>query len=128
MLSALAYQGQFAIRLSQRPVYREKEVPQWDRPARPKCQGICDVAGKVIAVGQDRVSGKFVTLQHGNFTVSYCHLSRITVSQGQVVRAGAVVGVTGNTGRSTGEHLHITCKYKGETINPSIIFSCVRQS
>ena len=36
--------------------------------------------GKVLRVGQDKVSGKYVTLQHGNFTVSYCHLSQIFVS------------------------------------------------
>ena len=68
--------------------------------------------GKVLRVGQDKVSGKYVTLQHGNFTVSYCHLSQIFVSQGKIVLPGDVVGITGNTGRSTGEHLHITCKYK----------------
>lgn len=84
--------------------------------------------GRVLKVGQNKVSGKYITLQHGSFTVSYCHLSQISVSQGQAVLPGDVVGITGNTGRSTGEHLHITCKYKGETINPSIIFSCVRQS
>lgn len=84
--------------------------------------------GRVLKVGQDKVSGKYITLQHGSFTVSYCYLSQISVSQGQAVLPGDVVGITGNTGRSTGEHLHITCKYKGETINPSIIFSCVRQS
>lgn len=78
--------------------------------------------GKVIVVGQDRVSGKFVTLQHGNFTVSYCHLSQISVSQGQDVLSGDVVGITGNTGRSTGEHLHITCKYNGNYIDPILIF------
>ena len=83
--------------------------------------------GKVLRVGQDKVSGKYVTLQHGNFTVSYCHLSQIFVSQGKIVLPGDVVGITGNTGRSTGEHLQITCKYKGKIINPSIIFSCVRQ-
>lgn len=82
--------------------------------------------GRVLKVEQDKVSGKYITLQHGSFTVSYCHLSQISVSQGQAVLPGDVVGITGNTGRSTGEHLHITCKYKGETINPSIIFSCVR--
>lgn len=84
--------------------------------------------GRVLKVGQDKVSGKYITLQHDSFTVSYCHLSQISVSQGQAVLPGDVVGITGNTGHSTGEHLHITCKYKGETINPSIIFSCVRQS
>ena len=81
--------------------------------------------GKVVAVGQDKVSGKYVTFQHGNFTVSYCHLSQIFVSQGQAVLSGDVVGITGNTGRSTGEHLHITCKHKGHSINPSIIFNVI---
>ncbi len=78
--------------------------------------------GRVIAVGQDKVSGKYVTLRHGNFTVSYCHLSQISVSQGQDVLSGDVVGITGNTGRSTGEHLHITCKYNGNYIDPILIF------
>ncbi len=78
--------------------------------------------GKVVAVGQNKVSGKYVTLQHGNFTVSYCHLSQISVSKGQTAKAGEVVGITGNTGRSTGEHLHMTIRHKGEYINPQIIF------
>lgn len=81
--------------------------------------------GKVIAVGQDRISGKYVTLWHGNFTVSYCHLSRTSVSPGQIVRAGTVVGTTGNTGRSTGEHLHITVRHKGEYVNPQILLDYI---
>ncbi len=81
--------------------------------------------GKVLRVGQDKVSGKYVTLQHGNFTVSYCHLSQILVSQGQAVLPGDVVGITGNTGRSTGEHLHITIRYNEEYINPKIFFDYI---
>lgn len=38
--------------------------------------------GTVIKVGQDRASGKYVVLRHGEFTVSYCHLSRILVGKG----------------------------------------------
>lgn len=83
--------------------------------------------GRVIAVGQDKVSGKYVTLRHGGFTVSYCHLSQISVSQGQDVLLGDVVGITGNTGRSTGEHLHITCKYNGNSIDPFILISYVKR-
>ena len=81
--------------------------------------------GKVLRVGQDKVSGKYVTIQHGNFTVSYCHLSQILVSQGQAVLPGDVVGITGNTGRSTGEHLHITIRYNEEYINPKIFFDYI---
>lgn len=83
------------------------------------------MSGKVLNVGQDKVSGKYVTLQHGNFTVSYCHLSQISISAGQIVRAGDIVGITGNTGRSTGEHLHITVRHKGEYVNPGIVFDYI---
>lgn len=83
------------------------------------------IQGRVIAVGQDKVSGKYVTLQHGGFTVSYCHLSQISVSQGQDVLPGDVVGITGNTGRSTGEHLHITIRQKGEYVNPRIFLDYI---
>lgn len=81
--------------------------------------------GKVIAVGQDRVSGKYVTLQHGSFTVSYCHLSHTSVSKGQIVKAGEVVGITGCTGRSTGEHLHITIRQKGDYLNPQVFLDYI---
>ena len=81
--------------------------------------------GRVIAVGQDKVSGKYVTLQHGGFTVSYCHLSRVSASKGQIVKAGDIVGIAGNTGRSTGEHLHITIRQKGEYINPKIFIDYI---
>ena len=80
------------------------------------------LAGKVIKIGQDRRAGKYVTLMHGNFTVSYCHLSRILAYEGQMVKAGDTIGITGNTGRSTGEHLHINCKHNGDYIDPMLIF------
>lgn len=83
------------------------------------------LAGEVVKVGQDRVSGKYVTLKHGSFTVSYCHLSRTLAYQGQKVRAGDTVGITGSTGRSTGEHLHITCKLHGNSIDPMIILNYI---
>ena len=84
------------------------------------------LAGKVIKIGQDRRAGKYVTLKHGNFTVSYCHLSRILAYEGQMVKAGDTVGITGNTGRSTGEHLHITIRQKEEYINPRIFLDYIR--
>lgn len=81
--------------------------------------------GVVVKVGQDKVSGKYVTLRHGRYTVSYCHLSKILVAKGAVVRPRDVVGITGSTGRSTGEHLHITCKLDGRRVNPSVILEYI---
>ena len=77
--------------------------------------------GVVKKVGYDKRSGNYVTLRHGDYTVSYCHLSRVTVKEKTPVLAGDVVGITGNTGRSTGEHLHITLKVDLKYINPQLL-------
>lgn len=79
--------------------------------------------GIVEKVGYDNRSGNYVTLRHGNFHISYCHLSSIIVRKGESVFPGIIVGVTGNTGRSTGYHLHLTCKKDGKSINPAILFN-----
>lgn len=81
--------------------------------------------GKVLRVGYDKVSGNYITLQHGSITVSYCHLSQVLKNKNEFVTVGDVVGVTGNTGRSTGEHLHLTCKIKGRAIDPSLILDYI---
>lgn len=84
------------------------------------------MAGVVVKVGQDKSSGKYVVLQHGSYTISYCHLSRILTEKGAEIRPRDVVGVTGSTGRSTGEHLHITCKLGGKNVDPSVVFDFIK--
>ena len=74
--------------------------------------------GKVTKIGSDSRSGNYVVLQHGEYTISYCHLSKAMITEGEEVLAGDVVGISGSTGRSTGAHLHITCRYKGELTDP----------
>ena len=81
--------------------------------------------GRVVKTGQDRRSGKYVILRHGDYTVSYCHLSRILISKGASVRPGEVVGITGSTGRSTGEHLHITVRYRKKYVNPLVLLDAI---
>ena len=82
--------------------------------------------GVVVKVGQDKTSGKYVTLRHGHYTVSYCHLSKVLVGKGATVRPRDVVGVSGSTGRSTGEHLHITCKLNGKSIDPLLVLDYIK--
>lgn len=84
--------------------------------------------GIVEKVGYDNRSGNYVTLRHGNYHVSYCHLSSIIVRKGEYVYPGTIVGVTGNTGRSTGCHLHLTCKKDGESFNPTILLNLIEKS
>lgn len=79
--------------------------------------------GEVIRVGKDKRSGLFVTLRHGNFTVSYCHLSKVSVTKGTYVCPGTTIAITGNSGRSTGPHLHLTLKKEGKNINPAILLN-----
>ena len=84
--------------------------------------------GIVEKVGYDNRSGNYVTLRHGNYHVSYCHLSSIIVRKGESVYPGIIVGVTGNTGRSTGSHLHLTCKKDGKSFNPTILLNLIEKS
>lgn len=86
------------------------------------------MGGVVVKVGQDKTSGKYVTLQHGGYTVSYCHLSKILAVKGAVVRPRDVVGITGSTGRSTGEHLHITCKLNGKNVDPLLLLDYIKST
>lgn len=84
--------------------------------------------GVVEKIGYDNRSGNFVTLRHGNYHVSYCHLSSIVVDNGECVYPGTIIGVTGNTGRSTGSHLHLTCKKDGKSMNPTILLNLIEKS
>lgn len=81
--------------------------------------------GKVIRAGKDSRSGMYVTLRHGDLTVSYCHLSKITVAKGVFVHPGDPIGITGNSGRSSGPHLHLTVRMEGNHINPGILLQFI---
>jgi murein DD-endopeptidase MepM/ murein hydrolase activator NlpD len=81
--------------------------------------------GTVIKVGQDSRSGKFVTVRTGDYTISYCHLSQQLVKEKEVVNAGTIIAISGNTGASTGPHLHLTTKKDGQAINPTIILEFI---
>ena len=82
--------------------------------------------GTVIKVGQDSRSGKFVTLRTGDYTISYCHLSQQLVKENEFVNAGTNIAISGNTGASTGPHLHLTTKKDGQAINPTILINFIR--
>ena len=82
--------------------------------------------GRVEGVGYDRRSGKYVIVQTAGYSISYCHLSSSMVSKGQYVSAGDVIGVSGDTGMSTGPHLHLTTKKDGKVFDPTILINYVR--
>lgn len=81
--------------------------------------------GTVVKVGQDGRSGKFVTVRTGDYTISYCHLSQQLVKEKDFVIAGKNIAVSGNTGASTGPHLHITTKKDGKAFDPAILLNFI---
>jgi murein DD-endopeptidase MepM/ murein hydrolase activator NlpD len=78
-------------------------------------------AGVVVLTGDFFFSGNAVFLAHGQGVVSlFAHLSKITVTQGQVVKAGDLVGEVGQTGRATGPHLHWSLSLNNARVDPRL--------
>lgn len=74
--------------------------------------------GKVIAVGHDSVLGNYILIRHQiNYSSLYGHLSQIWVKRGGTVTRGQRIGAVGNTGKSTGPHLHFEIRRRGAPIN-----------
>jgi murein DD-endopeptidase MepM/ murein hydrolase activator NlpD len=75
--------------------------------------------GRVTTVGFNGTYGKFIILSHINgFQSMYAHLSVTSVTQGTAVNQGAKIGEVGNTGYSTGPHLHFAVFKNGRAIDP----------
>lgn len=79
--------------------------------------------GKSGSCGCGGGYGNYVWIDHGNGKATvYAHLSSVSVSTGQYVSQGQVLGYVGSTGESTGPHLHFECRYYGEKYNPMTEF------
>ena len=76
--------------------------------------------GTVVFAGVNAEYGQMLIIEHGNETKSiYGHLSKLNAAVNQKVRRGDVVALTGNTGRSSGPHLHYEIQVKGQSVNPT---------
>lgn len=75
--------------------------------------------GIVVQAGRNASLGKFVVISHGyGVKTTYGHLSEAMVNPGQKVKRGMQIGQMGNTGRSTGPHLHYAVSVNGLNVNP----------
>ncbi len=78
-------------------------------------------AGVVVLTGDFFFSGNAVFLAHGQGVVSlFAHLSKVAVTQGQVLKAGDLLGEVGRTGRATGPHLHWSLSLNNARVDPRI--------
>ena len=79
--------------------------------------------GTVTTATYDASYGNYVVIEDSNgYCTKYAHMDTLNVSAGQTVTHGTTIGTTGNTGSSTGSHLHIECLYNGEYYNPLFYF------
>ena len=87
----------------------------------------CDIGTPVYATGNGTVTaaqwnsgyGNMIEIDHGyGYTTRYAHLSRIDVNPGQSVTRGDLIGASGNTGKSTGPHVHYEVRLRGVAQNP----------
>ena len=85
--------------------------------------------GKVRYVSyQRRGYGNYVVIRHPNgLETLYAHLTKRLVDENEVVKAGDPIGLGGNTGRSTGTHLHFETRLLGKALNPALFFDFPNQ-
>ena len=75
--------------------------------------------GTVAKAGWDGAYGNAIDIDHGyNYLTRYAHLSKVSVSPGQKIKRGDLIGLVGSTGKSTGSHLHYEVRLKGIPQNP----------
>ena len=77
-------------------------------------------AGTVILARELFYEGNCVIIDHGQqFMTLYMHLSHIQVSEGERVKQGQQIGLSGDTGRATGPHLHVAARWQGAYLDPA---------
>ena len=74
--------------------------------------------GRIDFVGYNRLTGVHIRLASGDFTLLYGHLSQVFVLAGDSVNSCTPLGITGSSGRVTGEHLHFSVSYRQVPVNP----------
>jgi murein DD-endopeptidase MepM/ murein hydrolase activator NlpD len=89
-----------------------------DFRARPGTKIPSSNRGKIILARHHFFTGKTVIVDHGmGIQTMYCHLSKFKVSEGDIIPKGGIVGLSGNTGRSSGPHLHWGVRVNENWIN-----------
>src|SRR5690606_323043 len=90
----------------------------WDIRSTLGTPILASAAGKVVYAGMMDIRGNYVVIDHGYGVYSgYAHMSQVHVTRGQTVAKGQVIGVVGNTGRTSGPHFHWEIAVNGEWVD-----------
>jgi murein DD-endopeptidase MepM/ murein hydrolase activator NlpD len=122
-VNAIRMSSPFGTRVH--PIYRTERLHAGMDFATPEGTPIrASGSGVVQSAGWGGGYGNLLVIDHGNGVTSrYAHLNEFLVQQGQPVAAGQVIAKSGNTGASTGPHLHYETRVRGEPKDPSIFMS-----
>ncbi|ANJ66479.1 hypothetical protein A9404_02975 [Halothiobacillus diazotrophicus] len=103
------------------PITHKREFHKGQDLAAPTGTPVYAPADGVVAYsGYEKGYGNLIEIDHGfGFTTRYGHLSKMLVSKGQVVTKGTKIATIGDTGLSTGPHLHFEVRFLGEPLNPT---------
>lgn len=95
-----------------------------DIPAPVGQKVVAPAAGVVVSTGDYFFNGQTVLVDHGQGLISmFCHLSKISVSKGQKLNQGEVLGLVGKTGRVTGAHLHWGMSLNNARVDPQLFLA-----
>ncbi len=102
------------------PVTRQRDFHKGlDIAGKRGTKVVSTANGRVIFSGYGEICGNKVAVMHNAFFITgYSHLEKRLVREGQYVSKGAPIGIMGNSGRSTGRHLHYEVTYFGENVDP----------
>lgn len=112
--------SEFGVRNSQNPIV-SKYHSGLDIAANTGTQILAALDGQVIDVGNDTYLGKYFKIQKEDIIMIYAHCSKILVKKGDNVKKSNLIAYVGNTGNSTGPHLHFEVIYQNRLINPKDI-------
>lgn len=96
----------------------------WDMAADEGTTVFAAWSGTVIDCAYEEIGGNYIVIDHGNqIRTYYGHLSDMLVQKGQAVSAGQNIGLSGNTGKTTGPHLHFEIAQNGEPVDPALFLN-----
>lgn len=113
--------SRFGVRESNNPIVSSYHSGL-DIAANTGTQVIAAIGGEVIEASTDTYFGKYIKIKKDDIEMIYAHCSKLLVKVGDKVERGKLIAYVGNTGNSTGPHLHFELRYKDRLVNPSDIF------
>ena len=94
------------------------EHPAIDIAAVAGSPVISPMNGKIESIGWDQIFGNYVKIKNEEITVFFGHLDKVFVENRQMIKKGEIVGLVGNTGKSTAPHLHYEIVMNSMLVNP----------